>query len=180
MQRITATARLFAKHRRIPAIILCLTVVGAVATVGAQELKKNEQGKYIDKNGNPTYRIASDGTVDWFTYSGYRRYGANCMTCHGPDGEGSSYAPSLVEAMKNLTYQQFQDVVINGKKDVGTGTANIVMPAFGVNPNVMCYLDDIYVYLRARADGKLPRGRPEKFEPKSKEADAAENACMGS
>ena len=26
------------------------------------------------------------------------------------------------------------------------------MPAFGTNPNVACYMDDIYVYLRARAN----------------------------
>jgi hypothetical protein len=34
------------------------------------------------------------------------------------------------------------------------------MPAFGTNPNVMCYLDDIYAYLRARSDGVIGRGRP--------------------
>ena len=34
------------------------------------------------------------------------------------------------------------------------------MPALGDNPNVMCYIDDIYIYLKARADGGLPRGRP--------------------
>ena len=25
------------------------------------------------------------------------------------------------------------------------------MPAFGTNLNVMCYIDDLYIYLRARA-----------------------------
>ena len=35
---------------------------------------KNEGGKYYDTNGNPTYNIGSDGKVDWFTYSGFRRY----------------------------------------------------------------------------------------------------------
>jgi len=32
---------------------------------------KNEDGKYFDKDGNPTYKVKSDGTVDWYTYSGY-------------------------------------------------------------------------------------------------------------
>jgi hypothetical protein len=32
------------------------------------------------------------------------------------------------------------------------------MPAFGTNPNVMCYLDDIYAYLRARSDGVIGAG----------------------
>jgi hypothetical protein len=30
---------------------------------------KNEDGKYLDNNGTPTYNIGSDGKVDWFTYS---------------------------------------------------------------------------------------------------------------
>ena len=37
---------------------------------------KNDDGKYYDKDGNPTFNIAADGTVDWYTYSGYRRYNA--------------------------------------------------------------------------------------------------------
>ena len=56
---------------------------------------KNEGGKYYDKEGNPTFKVQSDGTVDWSTYSGFRRYHSDCHVCHGPDGEGSSYAPAL-------------------------------------------------------------------------------------
>ena len=60
-------------------------------------VKKSEQGEYYDKDGNPTYKIQPDGTVDWYTYSGYRRYHSECHVCHGPDGMGSSYAPALKE-----------------------------------------------------------------------------------
>lgn len=49
---------------------------------------KSEDGKYLDKEGNPTFKVAPDGTVDWYTYSGYRRYHSDCHVCHGPDGEG--------------------------------------------------------------------------------------------
>ena len=35
-----------------------------------------------------------------------------------------------------------------------------VMPTFAENKNVMCYLNDIYVYLRARSQDAIPRGRP--------------------
>ena len=31
------------------------------------------------------------------------------------------------------------------------------MPALGDNPNVACYMDDIYVYLRARANDAIGR-----------------------
>jgi hypothetical protein len=39
------------------------------------------------------------------------------------------------------------------------------MDGFAGDPNVEPYLDDIYAYLQARADGALGRGRPVKLEP---------------
>jgi hypothetical protein len=54
-----------------------------------------------------------------------------------------------------------------------------VMPAFGNNPNVMCYVDDLYVYLRARGQGELPRGRPAKRAEKPEAATQEEQACLG-
>ena len=41
------------------------------------------------------------------------------------------------------------------------------MPAFGDNPNVACYMDDLYVYLRARANDAVGRVRPAKHEDKT-------------
>jgi methanol metabolism-related c-type cytochrome len=129
-------------------------------------------------NTDAPYKIQADGTVDWATYDGYRRFNSICETCHGFDGEGSSFGPRLVDSLKRIPYDQFVSVVANGKKDVNTAQ-NLVMPALGADPNVMCYIDDIYTYLRARADGKLGRGRPAKHEPKPQAAADAENSCMG-
>jgi len=138
---------------------------------------KDENGKYFDKAGNPTFKI-TDGSVDWYTYSGYRRYHSECHVCHGPDGEGSTYAPGLKNSVKSMSYSDFTAVVIGGRRNVSTASEN-VMPAFGTNPNVMCYLDDIYVYLRARANDAWGRARPGKHEDKPQAAQQAENTCMG-
>ena len=51
--------------------------------------------------------------------------------------------------------------VINGRKNVTQASSN-VMPAFGTTEEVVDYLDDIYGYLKARSDDKLPRGRPKR------------------
>ena len=40
-----------------------------------------------------------------------------------------------------------------------------VMPSFAEAQDVMQYIDHIYAYLKARADGKLGRGRPERLPP---------------
>jgi hypothetical protein len=53
------------------------------------------------------------------------------------------------------------------------------MPAFGDNPNVACYMDDIYIYLRARANEAIDRVRPAKHEGKPAAYTEAEKACMG-
>src|SRR4029077_12882556 len=139
---------------------------------------KNEDGKYLDKEGVPTFKVAADGTVDWYTYSGYRRYHSECHVCHGPDGMGSTYAPALKDSLKTMSYGDFLGVVASGRKNVNTAQEN-VMPAFGDNPNVACYMDDLYVYLRARAYDVVGRARPAKHEDKPAAARQAEESCMG-
>jgi methanol metabolism-related c-type cytochrome len=139
---------------------------------------KSEDGKYLDKEGIPTFKVTPDGTTDWYTYSGYRRYHSECHVCHGPDGMGSTYAPALTNSLKTMSYGDFLGVVASGRKNVSTAQEN-VMPAFGDNPNVACYMDDLYIYLRARANDAVGRVRPGKHEDKPKAYTEAESACMG-
>lgn len=139
---------------------------------------KSEDGKYFDKEGTPTFKVAPDGTVDWYTYSGYRRYHSECHVCHGPDGMGSTYAPALTDSVKTMSYGDFVGVVASGRKNVSSSQEN-VMPALGDNPNVACYMDDLYIYLRARANNAVGRVRPAKKEDKPDAYTEAENSCMG-
>ena len=104
-----------------------------------------------------------NGQVDKGTYNGYRRYHASCHVCHGPDGLGSSYAPSLLDSLQVIDYDEFAEVVVNGRENV-SGSQQSVMPAFGYADDVMLYLDDIYGYLKARSDGVLDRGRPKRHD----------------
>lgn len=142
------------------------------------EAVTNDGIRWFNSDDTPTYKIEADGTVDWPTFSGYRRYQAECHVCHGPEGEGSTYAPALKASALRMDYYDFIGVVASGRKNVGAAD-NQVMPAFGTNPNVMCYLDDIYTYLRARGTDVVPRGRPAKKEAKSDAYAEAEKACMG-
>ncbi len=179
------SARLFTAF--VPAALLSLGIglASAAEPAGASTdpsgnpaVASTQDGSYFDKKGYPTFKISKDGTVDWNTYIGYVRYTANCMQCHGPDGMGSSYAPVLVNSLRYLTYGQFLATVAGGKKSVNS-SQDLVMPSFGTNKNVMCYVNDIYVYLRARSDGALGRGRPAKHAPKPAAFTKAEDQCMG-
>ena len=139
---------------------------------------KEQDGKFFDAQGTPTFKIQPDGTVDWYTYSGFVRYNSECLRCHGPDGAGSSYAPALVDSLKTLSYANFLGIVAGGKRDVNAAQ-DLVMPSFGTDKNVMCVVDDIFVYLRARANGALGRGRPEKHQDKPAAAKKWEDSCFG-
>lgn len=134
-------------------------------------------GRWYNEEGIPTFKVEDDGTVDYATFSGFRRYHAECHVCHGPDGEGSTYAPALKNSVLRMDYYDFQQVVASGKQEV-SNSANQVMPAFGTNKNVWCYIDDIYVYLLARGTDSIPRGRPAKKADKPEEFAAAEDSCM--
>jgi methanol metabolism-related c-type cytochrome len=163
-----------------------LVVLSSVLAVGATRAEapgdpavaSSDNGKYLDKDGDPTYKVSPDGTVDWYTYSGFRRYHSDCHVCHGPNGEGSSYAPALAESLKTLSYGDFVNVVTNGRQNVNAANDK-VMPSFASNVNVMCFIDDIYVYLRARANNAIPGGRPPSHEDKPEAAKQAEAACTG-
>ena len=157
-------------------LALALAVPAAADNLSAA---RDEGGKWFTDDDVPTFKVEADGTVDWYTFSGFRRYHSECHVCHGPDGEGSSYAPALKDSAIEMDYYDFVDKVVNGIQRVGSSD-NQVMPAFGDNANVMCYLDDIYVYLKARGADAIPRGRPAKKAEKPQAARDAEDACMGS
>jgi mono/diheme cytochrome c family protein len=131
---------------RLPAVVLVVLGAGFASTATAQQVA-------------PKPYTIENGKVDKKTYNGWRRYTESCMRCHGPDGAGSSYAPDLVNSVKHMTQDQFNEIVVNGRTNVTAATQS-VMPPFGTVEDVMNYLDDIWAYLKARADGAVGRGRP--------------------
>jgi methanol metabolism-related c-type cytochrome len=154
--------------------LVAATLAGGAALADNVTADHEEDGKWLTADDIPTFKVAEDGTVDWYTFSGFRRYHSECHVCHGPDGQGSTYAPGIAKSAVTLDYYEFLDIVVNGKQE-----GNLVMPSFGTNKNVMCYLDDIYVYLKAVGDEAIPRGRPAKHADKPEAYAENENACMG-
>ncbi|MDX1027896.1 cytochrome C [Sinorhizobium medicae] len=132
--------------RRLFAVVACGFAVGSWETL--------QETSAADK----FYRVI-DGKADGPTYNGYRRYHASCSHCHGPHGVGSTFASSLIDRPRDI--EEFRRVVRNGQSSSGTS----VMKGFADDPNFALYIDDIYAYLQARAEGALGRGRPKRLEP---------------
>jgi methanol metabolism-related c-type cytochrome len=153
--------------------IVQLALAAVLSTVSLAVLQ--HQRASADDQAKP-YNI-TNGILDWPTFSGYLRYNASCISCHGPDGSGSSFAPALADSLKTMSYDQFLDIVTNGRKDV-SASSDKVMPAWGTDPNVMCFVDDIYAYLKGRSDGAIERGRPKHVPVTQAERDQ-EDSCLG-
>lgn len=101
-------------------------------------------------------KAAEQCQVDKTTYVGWRTFAGQCQVCHGGSALGSTFAPNLLDRFHSrVDYPRFVEVVKNGYRgQVGA------MPAWKGNPNVEPHIDAIYSYLKARADGVLPPGRP--------------------
>jgi len=122
-----------------------------------------------DAGDTPEYTVkCADGAtdakqceVDKDTYVGWRTFATNCQVCHGGSGLGSTFAPNLMERInkEGVDYGRFMYVVENGYHGkVGA------MPSWKKNVAVMKARDSLYRYLKARADDKLPKGRPKKMK----------------
>ncbi|WP_287059322.1 c-type cytochrome [Mesorhizobium sp.] len=131
-----------------PWFVLAVVVFTVAAGFAASSQAELAPGKFYEAVGNK---------VDARTYNGFRRYHGSCNHCHGPDGMGSTFASALVDRLPGI--EIFRRNVRDG---VRSGAS--VMKGFADDPNVAPYIDDIYAYLQARADGALGRGRPERLE----------------
>ena len=96
--------------------------------------------------------------IDLWLTRGYRAF-SQCQVCHGLDGSGSTIGPSLLDKMREIDHARFMEVVTNGYQgQIG------VMPPWKENPNVMKYVDQLYAYLMARAEGVLPGGKLKRYD----------------
>lgn len=88
--------------------------------------------------------------VDKTTFEGWKIYKRQrCETCHGPTAEGGPAFPNLLNSLKSLSKEQFQQVVMEGRKS---------MPAYKGNKAVVDHIDGLYAYLKGRSDGVIPAG----------------------
>lgn len=162
--------------KHVTRIACSLSVMALVTLVQAADKPVIEQ---------KPYRIVN-GKVDDSTYRGWRIYHSSCHTCHGVDGTGTQVAPSLVERMRDLSAKDFTVKVLTSYRIVldsdsawaDDSTAirdaivaevlrrergELAMPAWEGNPKVHPHLLDLYAYLKARADGALGPGKPQRL-----------------
>jgi hypothetical protein len=100
-------------------------------------------------------------TVEVPLYKAWQQYQLQCARCHGEDAEGSSFAPSLLVALKPdgdvPTQEEFMTILTKGREDKG-------MPSAGKMGVDSVYWDGLYQYLKGRSEGRYHGGRPARRE----------------
>jgi len=103
------------------------------------------------------YHVAEGNKVDKITLEGWRTWRAlACERCHGARQEGM-VGPSLIEALKRLSRDEFKDTVLKGRIEKG-------MPNFDGSKMVSENIDGLYAYLKGRSDGAIQPGRLEELK----------------
>ena len=93
------------------------------------------------------------GRIDARTFDGYQTWrAAGCQRCHDDKPRAVSMGPSLTESLRKLSRSEFRTTVLKGRADKG-------MPAFADDPKVADNIDNLYAYLKGRADGAIPPGK---------------------
>jgi len=115
------------------------------------------------KPGKPSDQAAKSAggfKVSRLEYEGWRQYSVNCARCHGQDVLPNPVAANLLISLGPGgpidTEEKFLEVVTKGMPDRG-------MPAFGtlLTP---AQIKAIYAYVKGRAEGRIPPGRPDRPE----------------
>jgi mono/diheme cytochrome c family protein len=91
-------------------------------------------------------------------YEGWRQYNAQCARCHGQDVLGNPVAADLLKSVAPggpvADHDAFVEVVKAGRPSKG-------MPALA-SVLTDAQIDAIYAYVKGRAEGRIPPGRPQR------------------
>src|SRR5688572_11402298 len=101
---------------RFAGVLLCFAAAFAVAP-DRQALSDDKSDGKADKS--QLYEVVDGTKVDTKTLNGWKTWRAlACERCHGAQQEGL-VGPPLVESMKNLTKDEFHEVMMNGRPEKG-------------------------------------------------------------
>lgn len=95
------------------------------------------------------YTVTEGNKLDSQTYRGYQIYRNWCARCHGTFAQGLA-GPNLAKSLGKASKEEFMQVLFKGQK----GRSGM-MPSFQDNQQVISGREQLYNYLRARADNAI-------------------------
>jgi mono/diheme cytochrome c family protein len=141
----------------IAVVTALLLVLGVVRQADAQTARSDHTAQATDTSWFAKYHPAPRDTLAPAIYLGWEQFEINCSRCHGENAEGSSFAPSLVQALGKAgpirTEEAFLAIACAGVPEKG-------MPSWCALGLGMDKLKSIYQYVNGRADGTIHPGHP--------------------
>jgi mono/diheme cytochrome c family protein len=151
---------------RLPALLALAALAGCAAASPASgpepqaSVRDPEPPTQTEAAPSPTpdpYHPAPRDTVPAAAYDGWKQYSLHCARCHGEEAQGTSFAPSLLTALKTdgsiPSQDRFATLLSEGRASKG-------MPSAGTMGLDSTYFAGLYQYLKGRSDGVLHGGRP--------------------
>lgn len=103
------------------------------------------------------YKVVDGYKVDDETLEGFNAWrAAACDRCHGAEQEGS-VGPSLITSLQQRSKDDVIRLIIEGMPERG-------MPPYKTVPSVNDNIEQLYAYLKGRADGAITRAKVEAIE----------------
>jgi mono/diheme cytochrome c family protein len=147
---------------------VCLTTLAALgATGGCSRATPTPSAEPSPSDAAATaplhdpYHPPPRDTVDAPLYKAWQQYSLQCARCHGEDAQGSSFGPSLLEALGPEgavpTREEFLKVLAGERSDKGMPSAE----KMGIDS---VYFTGLYDYLKGRSEGRYHGGRPARRE----------------
>jgi hypothetical protein len=149
---------------------VCLTTLAALGATGgcsrATPTPSAEPNPYTEPAAPSTalhdpYHLPPRDTVDAPLYKAWQQYSLQCARCHGEDAQGSSFGPSLLEALGPEgavpSREEFLKVLAGERSDKGMPSAE----KMGIDS---VYFTGLYDYLKGRSEGRYHGGRPARRE----------------
>jgi mono/diheme cytochrome c family protein len=145
----TSPLRVLTRSAVAGAALLAAITVTAPSAAAQGQVDWNSYRKQVEQ--------APRDTVPQNVYQGWKQFELNCARCHGEYAVGTSFAPALVQSLKDggpvPTKEAFIQTVCAGRPDKG-------MPSWCQLGLEMEKIENIYAYVKGRADGKIRVGRP--------------------
>jgi len=152
---IAAMIVLASARSNLSAIAAIILIVGTVLPAHAQGSSSTAQA--VDTSYFNKYHPVPRDTLAPAAYAGWELFQVNCSRCHGQDAQGTSFAPSLVQALGPggavPTESAFLEIACDGRPSKG-------MPSWCALGLGKDKLATIYLYVKGRATGTIHPGRP--------------------
>ena len=133
--------------------ILVIVGLSWVPTMGVSVSAQESRGSAPPAAPAPEAGTAATKETYASAYNGWKWWHVYCYRCHGTNATNATLAPNLLEENHRLARSAFLRVVRTGRDKKG-------MPEFS-NLLDAKQMNDLFVYVRARADKVLPPGRPD-------------------